>query len=134
MNLSNGNPSTAGLRVLLAEDGAVNQKIAVRLLERLGHGVTIVESGKAALDALRHGVFDLVLMDVEMPELDGLSATRAIRAHERHRGSRVPIIAVTTNDDADGCLAAGMDAYLRKPYKADQLHKAIEQVVRLPAA
>jgi len=119
---------------LLAEDGAVNQRLAVELLKQFGHVVTVVGNGRQAVEALRHDVFDVLLMDVEMPELDGLSATRLIRADERKRESRLPIVAVTANDNRNECIAAGMDAYLRKPLKAEELHETLGQVVSKPAA
>src|SRR6185295_10986497 len=100
------------LRVLVAEDNAVNQLLAVRLLEKRGHEVVVAATGTAALEALENQSFDLVLMDVQMPEMDGLDATIAIRARERAgaSGQRVPIIAMTANamvGDKEQCLEAG---------------------------
>src|SRR5205823_3426847 len=103
------------LRVLLAEDNIVNQRLAVRLLEKWGHTVTVVSTGKEVLIALAQQSCDLVLMDVQMPEMDGLEATMAIRVQERSTGTHLPIIAMTANamqGDAEQCLAAGMDAYI----------------------
>ena len=134
MNSPNSSYGTPALHVLLAEDGAVNQRLAVELLKQFGHVVTVVGNGRQAVEALRHDVFDVLLMDVEMPELDGLSATRLIRADERKRESRLPIVAVTANDNRNECIAAGMDAYLRKPLKAEELHETLGQVVSKPAA
>jgi CheY-like chemotaxis protein len=122
------------LRLLLAEDNAVNQKLAVTLLEKQGHRVTVVESGRAALAALEAGAFDAVLMDVEMPEMDGLEAAAAVRAGERGTGRHVPIIAMTAHamkGDKERCLAAGMDGYITKPVRPRALLQALEQ---LPAA
>ncbi|MFM7160593.1 MAG: response regulator, partial [Planctomycetaceae bacterium] len=101
-----------GLRVLLAEDSLYNQKLAVGLLEKRGHRVTVAGNGAEALNELTHGVFDLVLMDVQMPDVDGLEATRRIRARELESGGHVPIIAMTAQalqGDRERCLQAGMD-------------------------
>ena len=122
------------LRILLAEDGALNQQLAVGLLEQLGHDVTVVANGIQAIEALRHSVVDALLMDIEMPELDGLSAARMIRAGESSRGSRLPIIAVTANDNPRECIAAGMDAYLQKPLKLEELCQTLGLVLSRPAA
>jgi signal transduction histidine kinase/DNA-binding response OmpR family regulator len=113
------------LHILLAEDNAVNQRVAIRLLEKEGHVVTPVVNGLEAVSAVRTGGFDLVLMDVQMPEVDGLEATRRIRAAGQH----VPIIAMTAHamkGDEDRCLAAGMDGYVSKPVSAVRLREAIE--------
>jgi signal transduction histidine kinase/DNA-binding response OmpR family regulator len=120
------------LRVLLAEDNAVNQTLAVRLLEKRGHSVVVSGTGKAALEFLDKQRFDLVLMDVQMPELDGLAATAAIRERERKTGAHIPIIAMTANamaGDKDRCLAAGMDAYISKPLDSRALYAVIENMV-----
>jgi CheY-like chemotaxis protein len=109
------------LRVLLAEDNAVNQKIASRFLEKEGHHVTLASDGRQALAALDRENFDVVLMDVQMPEMDGFEATAAIRARERDTGKRLPIIAMTAHamkGDRERCLAAGMDSYIAKPITA----------------
>jgi signal transduction histidine kinase/CheY-like chemotaxis protein len=121
------------LHVLLAEDNVVNQKLVLRLLEKWGHTVTVVSTGKDVLTALAQQSFDLVLMDVQMPEMDGLEATVAIRVQERMTGTHMPIIAMTANamqGDAEQCLAAGMDAYLAKPMRPDNLYAAIEQLLK----
>ncbi len=119
-----------GLRILLAEDNPVNQRLALRLLEKMGHRITLVDNG---LDAIKHAVqgkFDLVLMDVQMPELDGLSATRRIRQWESARGGHVPIIAMTARamqGDRERCLEAGMDDYLSKPIDSERLRQLVSR-------
>ena len=123
------------LRILLAEDNAVNRKLAVRLLEKQGHTVTVAGDGKEALAVLAQRPFDLILMDVQMPEMNGFEATRAIRARERETGRHIPIIAMTAHamkGDRERCLAAGMDSYVTKPILARKLYEAIESLA--PAA
>jgi PAS domain S-box-containing protein len=113
-----------GLRILLAEDNRVNQKIAIRLLEKRGHHAVLAENGKEALEALAQASFDLVLMDVHMPDMDGIEATIAIREKEKSTGLHQPIIAMTAlamKGDRERCLAAGMDGYLSKPIDLQQL-------------
>jgi PAS domain S-box-containing protein len=113
-----------GLRVLLAEDNPVNQRLALRLLEKLGHQVTLVDSGLAVLERASRGAWDVILMDVQMPGLDGLAATRQIRMRELAHGGHVPIIAMTARamaGDRERCLEAGMDDYLAKPVDSQQL-------------
>jgi CheY-like chemotaxis protein len=110
----------------------VNQPLAVRLLEKLGHTVVVAPDGQAALAALQQAAFDLVLMDVQMPVMGGLAATAAIRAQEQASGAHIPSIAMTAHamqGDRDGCLAAGMDDYLAKPIHADELYAVIARVV-----
>jgi signal transduction histidine kinase/DNA-binding response OmpR family regulator len=127
---------TRPLRILLAEDNPVNQALTVRLLEKGGHQVDVVGTGAAALKALAQRAFDVVLMDVQMPELDGLETTAAIRAQERGTGAHLPILALTAHamqGDHDRCLAAGMDGYVTKPVKADQLYAMIDRVLRREA-
>jgi CheY-like chemotaxis protein len=117
------------LRVLLAEDSPTNQKLVIRLLERWGHQVTVANDGREAVAACADGGFDLVLMDVEMPHLDGYQATAAIRAAERGRGQHVPIIAMTAHamqGDRERCLNAGMDGYLSKPIRKQQLQEILQ--------
>jgi len=117
------------LRVLLAEDNAVNQRLASRLLEKRGHSVVVAGNGREALKALKEGEFDLVLMDVSMPEMDGLEAARAIRAAEQATGTHLPIIAMTAHamkGDRERCLDAGMDGYVSKPVQARDLFQAAE--------
>lgn len=139
------------LRILLAEDNAVNQRLAVRLLEKQGHAVAVAGTGRAALFLLEKEHFDLVLMDVQMPEMDGMEATQAIRSIEaeiangtklssshstfgRHRaaGTRIPIVAMTAHamvGDRERCLAAGMDSYISKPVQPRQLFGVIAEMI-----
>ncbi len=120
------------LQILLAEDNLVNQKLAIRLMEKWGHSVTLVETGKAALDILENQSFDVVLMDVQMPEMDGLEATAAIRAREKINGGHVPIVAMTANamvGDRERCLDAGMDGYVSKPLQIKELFATIDSFV-----
>jgi two-component system sensor histidine kinase/response regulator len=122
-------------RVLLAEDNPVNARLATTILERHHHTVTAVRSGREAVLAAATGDFDLVLMDVQMPEMDGREATRAIRQTELRTGRHVPIVALTAHamkGDRELCLAAGMDAYLSKPLRAPELVATIEQLANPP--
>jgi signal transduction histidine kinase/CheY-like chemotaxis protein len=121
--------SFASLQILLAEDNPVNQKLAVRLLQKRGHRVVTAANGAEAVAAFAGQSFDAVLMDVQMPEMDGLAATTEIRARERLTGKRVPIIAVTAHAgqaDRERCLKAGMDDYVPKPIQPAQLFAALE--------
>jgi signal transduction histidine kinase/DNA-binding response OmpR family regulator/ligand-binding sensor domain-containing protein len=125
------NESRPKLRVLLAEDNAVNQKLAIRLLEKQGHSVTLAKDGREAVEAVEKGEFDVVLMDVQMPNMSGLEATAAIRALERATGKRVPIVAMTAHamkGDEDRCLEAGMDGYVSKPIRPGHLMEVIANV------
>ncbi len=118
------------LRILLAEDGLVNQKVVVGLLARHGHQVVVVEDGRKAVSAFAKGGFDLVLMDVQMPDMDGYEATAVIREMERTAGHRTPILAITAaamKGDREKCLAAGMDGYIAKPISAESLYQAVDQ-------
>jgi two-component system sensor histidine kinase/response regulator len=120
------------LRLLLAEDHAVNQWLAARLLEKRGHEVIIVSNGMEALAALGRQTFDVVLMDVQMPEMDGLQATAAIRELEQTTGRHIPIIAMTAHamsDDRERCRQAGMDEYVSKPIDPQKLFDAVERVM-----
>jgi two-component system sensor histidine kinase/response regulator len=125
------------LRILLAEDNPVNQMVAVRLLQKQGHTVTVVPNGREALTALGKENFELVLMDVQMPEMDGIEATRIIREMQAGTGQHLPIIAMTAHamkGDRERCLAAGMDRYVSKPIRPADLVEAIEQLARQPGA
>ncbi len=128
-----GQADARPLRLLLAEDNAVNQRLAVSLLERRGHSVVVAGNGREALAALDDGPYDAVLMDVQMPELDGLEATAAIRAREREEGAgeHLPIIAMTAHamkGDRERCLAAGMDAYVSKPLRPGELYDVLDRI------
>ena len=118
------------LRVLLAEDNATNARIVRVLVERLGHKVDHVSDGRAALEAIERGAYDLALMDIQMPHVDGLEVTRAVRAREAERGGHLPILAMTANamkGDEELCLAAGMDGYLSKPISFARFQEALHQ-------
>ena len=122
--------SPVALRVLLAEDNAVNQKLAGRLLEKRGHSVTVAANGREALKMFEDGKFDLILMDIQMPEMDGLEAVAAIRHVEESQRNRLrtPVIALTAHamkGDRDRCLAAGMDGYLAKPIRPPELDEIL---------
>jgi PAS domain S-box-containing protein len=124
--------SRKNLKVLLAEDNAVNRALAARLLEKRGHTVVPVENGREALEAVEKQSYDLILMDVQMPEMDGFEATTAIRARESGTGRRIPIVAMTAHalkGDRERCLAAGMDDYISKPIRAQELLDVILVVV-----
>ncbi|MCC6651408.1 MAG: response regulator, partial [Candidatus Eisenbacteria bacterium] len=119
----------AGTRILLAEDIPTNQKVAMRMLEKLGCSVTVAENGRLALERFREEPFDLVLMDCQMPEMDGFEATRAIRVHEAGH-DRIPIVALTANameGDRERCLESGMDDFVSKPVRRETLILALER-------
>jgi CheY-like chemotaxis protein len=125
------------LRILVVEDNLVNRLLAIRLVEKHGHTTGFACNGREALAALAQQPFDLVLMDVQMPEMDGLEATRAIRAQEKHSGGHLPVIAMTAHamhGDRELCLAAGMDAYVSKPIAVHELLGAIDHVLPVNAA
>jgi PAS domain S-box-containing protein len=132
--------NTRRLRVLLAEDNVVNQRLAVKLLEKAGHAVTVAGSGREAVEAVEREPFDLVLMDVQMPDMGGFEATSRIRQREQTAGRHVPIIAMTAHamkGDRERCLAAGMDDYVSKPVRAQDLFGAVARVagsIPAPAA
>jgi len=120
------------LRILLAEDNAVNQKLAVRQLEKMGHQVVLASNGAEACEALRTSIYDLVLMDLQMPVMGGLEATIKIREREKYSGEHVPILAMTAHaaaQDEKRCLEAGMDGYLTKPIRGEVLRKEIDRAV-----
>lgn len=121
------------LNILVAEDSLLNQHFATRLLEDAGHVVTVASNGREAVEAVRRDSFDLVLMDVEMPEMDGLDATETIRLEEQD-GTRLPIVAVTATGDANACLRAGMDDWLPKPLTLSQLNRTLDKMFGRTAA
>jgi PAS domain S-box-containing protein len=121
------------LHVLVAEDNAVNQKLISRTLEKNGISVTIAENGKKAVDAFKRGQFDLILMDVQMPEMDGITATTMIREEEKNTGKRIPIIAMTAHAFQEAqamCMEAGMDSYLSKPVNGNKVLEVIDSLVK----
>jgi CheY-like chemotaxis protein len=116
----------------VAEDNPVNRKVAEHLLQRRGHEAVIAVNGREAVDALAGGRFDLVLMDLQMPIMDGFEATAAIRARERASGARMPIIALTAHameGDRQRCLDADMDGYISKPITGAKLFEVIDRVM-----
>jgi CheY-like chemotaxis protein len=120
-------PSSRSLRILLAEDNLVNQRVAMTILGKMGHRITLATNGLEALEQWRQSDFDLILMDVQMPEMTGLQATMQIRREEAI-GTHVPIVAMTASamsEDRDRCLAAGMDDFVSKPVSS----KVIEQMI-----
>jgi len=122
----------ATLRIVLAEDNLVNQRLATRLLEKRGHFVVVAGNGLEAVAAFEREKPDLILMDVQMPEMDGFEATAAIRAKEKGTGNRVPIVALTAHamkGDREKCLANGMDGYLTKPIRPQELDEVLETYV-----
>jgi CheY-like chemotaxis protein len=122
------------LNVLLAEDNPINQKLAKRLLEKRGHRVTVASNGELALAALEKARFDLVLMDVQMPEMDGLEATAILRKREQVSGGHQAVVAMTAlvmKGDRERCIAAGMDGYLSKPISPQELDDVLDQYLAL---
>ena len=117
------------LRILLAEDNLVNQRLAMRLLEKRGHQVTVVANGVEAVAATEKNTFDLILMDLQMPEMDGFEATAALRKREKKTGIHLPVIALTAHalkGDREQCLEAGMDGYLSKPIRPQELDAVLD--------
>jgi two-component system, sensor histidine kinase and response regulator len=124
-------------RILLAEDNVVNQRLASRILEKRGYRVVIAATGREAVEALKREPFDLVLMDVQMPEMDGFEATAAIRDRENGSGAHIPIIAMTAHamkGDQERCLQAGMDSYISKPIRGSDLLELVEKHCKSEAA
>jgi two-component system, sensor histidine kinase and response regulator len=122
------------LHILVAEDNVVNQHLAVRLLEKRGHVVAVASNGREALDLLKESKFDVVLMDVQMPEFNGFQATATIRDEEKSSGEHLPIVAMTAHamqGDRERCLEAGMDAYISKPIQGNELIAMAEEVAQL---
>ena len=125
------------LTILLAEDNEINRRLMVRYLERLGHNVTAVENGQLVLAAIGKQRFELILMDVQMPELDGLTTTRIIRAREAQLGGHIPIVALTAHalgEHRDQCLTAGMDDFLVKPLPMEKLHAVLARIAAVAPA
>ncbi len=123
-------PSTE-LYVLLAEDNVVNQRVAMRVLEKRGHKVTLATTGREAYEWFTRERFDLILMDVQMPDMDGIEATAAIRKLEKHTGGYTPIVALTAHTmkgDRERCIEAGMDGYINKPFEAAKLLEVVEAI------
>jgi len=124
--------SRKSLRILLAEDNVINQRLTVRLLERMGHTVSVAGNGLEALNAVQETGFDLVFMDVQMPHMDGLEATQSLRRQEENTGRHVPIIAMTAyamKGDRERCLAAGMDGYVSKPISVQEVYEVIDRIL-----
>ncbi len=127
----------SGYHILLAEDNTVNQKLAVRILDKAGHTTVVAPNGRAAVEAYRGGEYDVILMDVQMPELNGYEATAAIREIEAETGRHIPIIAMTAHamkGDRERCLEAGMDGYVSKPIKAELVLAQIDELAPSKAA
>ena len=128
-------PMSKAVRILLAEDNAVNRQVVIRLLEKRGHVITVATDGAQAVAMTRKSSFDLVLMDIQMPGMDGYEATAVIRKDEESTGKHLPIIAMTAHameGDRQKCLAAGMDDFVAKPIRVDELVKIIENHDRTP--
>ena len=128
--------ATKGMDILLAEDNLVNQLVMQKLLAKRGHRVTIAGTGRAAIEAVARARFDLVLMDVQMPEVDGFDATRAIRRAEAGAARRTPIVALTAHamsGDRERCLASGMDGYMTKPINPKELDESLKAFGEQPA-
>lgn len=126
-----------GTRILLVEDNPVNQRVAARMMESQGHFVRIAGDGGEALSILSQEEFDLIFMDIQMPGIDGLNATRTIRDRERQTGGHVPIVAMTAHamrGDEERCIEAGMDGYLSKPVSGKAIAQAIQKFARIPNA
>jgi CheY-like chemotaxis protein len=119
-------------RILLVEDNQVNQRLAVRMLKKRGHEADVAENGFDALKLLSSKTYDLILMDCQMPEMDGFETTRRIRTAEVTTGLHIPIVAMTANalpGDRERCIEAGMDEYIAKPVHAEMLYQMIEAVI-----
>jgi signal transduction histidine kinase/ActR/RegA family two-component response regulator len=129
-------PSSRSLHILLAEDNPVNEKVACAILKKAGHTVEVARDGRQAVRLMAAGSFDVVLMDVQMPEMDGFEATAAIREMEKHTGAHTPVIAMTAHAMGgykERCLAAGMDGYVTKPIRRDLLLQALAEFQGAPA-
>jgi two-component system sensor histidine kinase/response regulator len=131
-SLQDARDPAAFLRILLAEDNLVNQRLATRLLEKRGHRVDVAGNGREALEALERASYDLVLMDIQMPEMDGLEAIEKIREKEKLTGKHLPVVALTAHamkGDEERCLTAGMDGYLTKPIRPQELDDVLDKYV-----
>ena len=133
VEVANSRTGTASLRVLVVEDNRVSQTLAEAVLKKSGHTVTIAENGREAVELVERETFDLILMDVMMPEMDGLEATQVIRSRENESGAHIPIVAVTAASDRETCLTAGMDEFIEKPIRWFELAATIERVMVLPS-
>jgi CheY-like chemotaxis protein len=125
-----GGSEVAPLRILLVEDSPANRKVACAMLANQGHQIAVAENGREALEKLAEGEYDVVLMDVQMPEMDGFETTAALRAREQGSGRHLPVIAMTAyalQGDREKCLAAGMDDYVPKPLRRDDLFAALSR-------
>ena len=130
-------PGSRSLRILLAEDNVVNEKVARAVLEKAGHKVEVARDGRQAVELMAAGSFDVVLMDVQMPEMDGFEATAAIREMEKHTGGHTPVLAMTAHAMGgykERCLTAGMDGYVTKPIRRDLLLQTLEELQSEPGA
>jgi CheY-like chemotaxis protein len=119
------------LRILIAEDNPVNQLLISRLLEKRGHAIKVAGNGRLALESLQEAAYDLVLMDVQMPEMDGMEATRLLRESESKTGRHITVVGVTAHamaGDRERCLEAGMDGYLSKPIRPKELDELLERL------
>ncbi|MFV1967049.1 MAG: response regulator [Pirellulaceae bacterium] len=134
MSIREDVPETRHLNVLVAEDSPLHRRHTVWLLEAAGHRVIVVNNGREVLEVLPQNRFDVVLMDVEMPEIDGLTATRMIREQEDNGRPRLPIIAVTSTESQEACFSAGMDAFLPKPLEPESLKSTLENLLARTAA
>jgi CheY-like chemotaxis protein len=127
-NVQSSLPGISKLRILLVEDGKANQVLAKRILQKWGHSVEIAENGEEAIACWTAGDYDLILMDVQMPVMDGIAATRRIRDAESRTHSHIPIVAMTAHamkGDRTRCIEAGMDGYLAKPFRQQELNSVL---------
>jgi CheY-like chemotaxis protein len=133
-SLNDGGDPKKSLRILLAEDNPINQKLAIRMLEKRGHHVAVASNGTQALSALEIGSYDLVLMDVQMPEMDGLEATMLLRKREELTGHHQAVVAMTAlvmKGDRERCISAGMDGYLSKPIRPQELDEVLDRYLSM---
>jgi CheY-like chemotaxis protein len=136
-SISAPRPATRKLRILVAEDNPVNQKVALGMLRAMGHAVVLANNGVEAVNAWQQEAFDLVLMDVQMPELDGFGAVREIRSREQDSKTHTLIVAMTAHalsSDRERCLDAGMDDYISKPISRKALAQLIEEITQVKMA